>query len=200
MVDLSKSIDFKFLGESKSKRLIILCETRRDYKNYINSLKHRYNGNNPYLPNFVVTRSGEIIKIMDPNKYSNYMNKEGVDKNSIIICLENLGWLEKKPLEGLYLNWLGDIYKKEVFEKKWRERMYWHPYNKKEQIDSLVYLLKMLCEEFKIPKECPETNVILSQPENYRGVLSKSSFKFIYKDLNPSFNFKLLQKLLSDDE
>jgi len=127
------------------------------------------------------------------------MNNEGIDKSSIIICLENLGWLEKKPLEGTYLNWIGDIYKKEVFEKKWRDRLYWQPYNKEEQIKSLSDLLIMLCEEFKIPMVCPETNVIISGIENYRGVVSKSSFSFLYKDLNPSFDFKLLQKLLSNE-
>jgi len=199
MVDLSKSTEFKPIGRSKTKKKIILCETKRDYKNYILSLKNRYNGDNPYLPNYVVSRQGEIYKIMEPQDYSKFMNNEGIDKSSIIICLENLGWLEKKPLDGTYLNWIGDIYKKEVFEKKWRDRLYWQPYNKKEQIDSLSKLLLMLCEELKIPKECPETNVIIGGIENYRGVVSKSSFSFLHKDLNPSFDFKLLQKLLSNE-
>ena len=48
MVDLSKSTEFKPLGESKQKKQIIICETKRDYKNFIMSLKHRYDGNNPY--------------------------------------------------------------------------------------------------------------------------------------------------------
>ena len=99
----------------------------------------------------------------------------------------------------MYLNWIGDIYKKEVFEKKWRDKLYWQPYNKKEQIESLCDLLKTLCEKFKIPRQCPETNVIIGGIENYMGVVSKSSLSFIHKDLNPSFNFKLLQKLLSNE-
>ena len=200
MVDLSELIEFKPIGESKHKKQIILCETKRDYKNYIESLKSRYNGKNPYLPNYVISREGEIYKIMEPKKYSMFMNITVIDKNAITICLENFGWLEKKPIENIYLNWVGDIYKKEVFEKKWRDKIFWQPYNKQEQIESLVNLLKELCKDFEIPKVCPETNVILTNVENFRGIVSKSSFGFDFKDLNPSFDFKLLQKLLNDDK
>jgi hypothetical protein len=198
--DLSESIEFKPIGESKNKKQIILCETKRDYKNYIESLKSRYNGKNPYLPNYVINRDGKVYKIMEPKKYSMFMNTTVINKNAIIICLENFGWLEKKPIENIYLNWIGDIYKKEVFEKKWRDRVFWQPYNKQEQIESLVNLLKELCKDFEIPKVCPETNVILTNVENFKGIVSKSSFGFDFKDLNPSFDFKLLQKLLNDDK
>jgi hypothetical protein len=36
--------------------------------------------------------------------------------------------------------------------------------------------------------------------ENFKGVVSKSSFNMKNKDLNPSFNFKLLEKLLKNDK
>lgn len=199
MVDLSESTEFKPLGESKYKKQIILCETKRDYKNYIMSLKSRYNGKNPYLPNYVIGRDGEVYKIMNPSKYSMFLNNTNLDKNSIIICLENFGWLEKKPIENTYLNWIGDIYKKKVFERKWRDRNFWQPYDNNKQIESLVDLLKKLCEDFEIPKVCPETNVVLANAEKFRGIVSRSSFNFDFKDVNPSFDFKRLQKLLSDD-
>jgi hypothetical protein len=199
MVDLSKSTEFKPIGNSKYKKQIIICETKRDYKNFIMSLKYRYDGNNPYLPNYVINRSGEVYIIMEPHNYSMFMNNHKLDKNSIIICLENFGWLEKKPIENIYLNWIGDIYKKEVFERKWRDKNFWHPYDSEKQIESLVDLLKNLCEVFEIPKVCAETNVILTNPDKFKGILSKSSFNMDFKDVNPSFDFKRLQKLLSDD-
>ena len=199
MVDLSESTEFKPLGESKYKKQIILCETKRDYKNYIMSLKSRYSGKNPYLPNYVISRDGEVYNIMKPSNYSNFLNNPNLDKNSIIICLENFGWLEKKPIENIYLNWIGDIYKKEVFERKWRDRNFWQPYDNNKQIESLVNLLKTLCEDFEIPKVCPETNVVLANADKFRGIVSRSSFNLDFKDLNPSFDFKRLQKLLSDD-
>lgn len=200
MVDLSGSIEFNSIGTSNSKKQIILCETKRTFKNYIYSLKYRYNGKNQYLPNYVISREGEIYEIMKPLNYSKFMNNKNIDQNSIIICLENLGWLEKNPLENTYVNWIGDIYKKEVFEKRWRDKIYWHPYNKKEQIQKLSNLLIELCENYNIPKNCTETNIIQIGIENFKGVVSKSSFDIKNKDLNPSFDFKLLEKLLKNDK
>jgi len=196
MVGHSESIEFNSLGKSNTKKQIILCETKRSARNYIYSLKYRYNGKNPYLPNYVISRDGEIYQIIKPNEYSKFMDDEKINKNSIIICLENLGWLEKNPLQDEYINWIGDIYKEEVFEKRWRDKSYWQPYNKEEQIKSLVLLLKELCDEFNIPKICVDTNVKQTGVESFRGIVSKSSFEFIHKDLNPSFDFKQLQKLL----
>lgn len=200
MVDLSESTDFKPIGVSKSKKQIILCETKRTVKNYLYSLKYRYNGKNCYLPNFVISRDGEIYQILKPLGYSKFMNDENIDQNSIIICLENLGWLQKKPIDNTYINWIGDIYKKDAVEKRWRERIYWHPYNETKQIESLVQLLKVLCKDYHIPLKCAESNIFLKEAQQFKGIISKSSFNLSYKDLNPSFDFKLLQKLLKNDE
>lgn len=199
MPDLSELIEFNPVGESKTKKQIILCETKRSFRNYLYSLKYRYNGKNQYLPNYVISREGEVFEVIKPLFYSKYMNNNKIDKNSIIICLENLGWLEKKPLETSYLNWIGDIYKEEAFEKRWRDKIYWHPYNKEEQIKSLSELLKKLCKDHDIPLNCAETNVYLSEAQYFKGIISKSSFDLKYKDLNPSFNFKLLEKFLKND-
>ena len=199
MVDLSESIEFKSEGISEKKTQIILSETKRSAKNYINSLKYRYNSKNPYIPNYVIDKEGEIYKILDDKKYSKYMDSEVVNKRAIIVALENYGWLEKKPLEGVFLNWIGDIYKKEVFEKRWREKIYWQPYNEEKQIQGLVDLIKTLCKDHNIPKVCTESNVKYDGIENFKGIVSKSSYDFRVKDLNPSFNFKQLKILLKNE-
>ena len=199
MVDLSESIDFNYLGTNQNKKQIIITETKRDYKNYINALKYRYNKKNTYLPNFIVTKEGEIYKILDSEKYSNYMQDQELDKNAIIIALENHGWLKKNALDNTFLNWVGDIYKKEVFEKKWRDQLFWDPYNEK-QIEVLSKLTNQLCEEFNIPKTCIDSNVRQEGVENFRGIVTKSNFDFIHKDVNPSFNFKLFKKNLENEQ
>jgi len=193
--NLSESIEFNSLGENKRKKQIILAETKRNHKDYINSLRYRYNGKNPYLPNYVINKEGEIFKIMSPNKHSKFMCNEIVDKYSIIICMENYGWLKKNPLENSYVNWIGDIYKQKAYEKKWRDNFFWDPYNEK-QMKSLSKLIVNLCDEFKIPKTCLGNNVKQDGVENFKGVVSKSNFDFSNKDVNPSFDFKLLQELI----
>jgi N-acetyl-anhydromuramyl-L-alanine amidase AmpD len=193
--NLSESIEFNSLGENKKKRQIILAETKRNHRDYINSLRYRYNKKNPYLPNYVINKDGEVFKIIPPEKYSKFMCDEIVDKYSIIICMENYGWLKKNPLENSYVNWIGDIYKQKAYEKKWRDNFFWDPYNE-EQMKSLSKLIIELCDEFKIPKTCLGNNVKQDGVENFKGVVSKSNFDFSNKDVNPSFDFKLLQELI----
>jgi N-acetyl-anhydromuramyl-L-alanine amidase AmpD len=192
-----KLTGFEPLGFNEKKRQIILCDTKRDYRNYINSLKYRYNGKNPYLPNFVIDKTGKVYSIIPPDSFSNFMQDKKIDKKSIIIVLENNGWFKKNPLDNTFINWVGDIYKKEVFEKKWREQFFWEPYTKK-QLIGLSNLIKEMCEKFDIPKESLGHNVISDETSNFNGVVSKSNYDFSHKDVNPSFDFKLLKELLDD--
>ena len=103
--------DFNPIGVNDKKTQIVLTDTKRNVRNYIQSLRYRYNKKNPYLPNYVISKEGEIYKIMEPNMYSNYLENETFDKKSIIISLENFGCLKKNPLHDNYVNWIGDIYK-----------------------------------------------------------------------------------------
>lgn len=198
MVDLSKSIEFKTIKTSSKKTQIILSESKRSAKNYINSLKYRYNGKNPYIPNYVVNKEGEIFKILEDTQHSDYMGIESVDKQSIIVVLENYGWLVKNAIENTYVNYVGDIYKKEVFQKKWRDNLYWDKYEKK-QITALSKLLNEICDKMDIEKECIGTNVRYNEIQDFKGIVSKSNYDFVYKDLNPSFDFELLTKLLKNE-
>lgn len=197
-MEIYELIDFKPLGKTKVKKQIILTETGRTYKNYINSLKYRYNKKNPYLPHYVVTKNGEIYKILDIYDYSSFMYDEDVNKNSIIIALENHGWLKKIPIDEKYINWVGDIYNKEVFEKNWRGEIFWDKYND-EQIEVLSDLIKKLCNDLNIPKECLGHNVKYDGVEYFNGIVSRSNYELDYKDINPSFNFKLLKKFLENE-
>ena len=196
--NLYELTDFNPIGISDKKTKIILTETKRDYRNYILSLKYRYNKKNPYLPNYVITKDGDVYNIIKPNQYSNYMVDEEVNKTSIIIALENLGWLKKNTLSDTYVNWIGDIYKEKVFEKKWRDHFFWEPYNKKQMV-VLSKLLVELCDKFNIPKRSLGHNVKYDGVENFKGIVTRSNFDFIYKDTNPSFDFKLLNELLEND-
>lgn len=197
--EISKLIEYNNLSQNDNKRQIILADTKRPYKNYIQSLINRYNKNNPYLPNYVINKNGEIFMILQPNKYSKYMGNESLDKNSIVIVLENLTWLKKIPIESYYLNWIGDIYKEKVFEKKWRDQFFWDQYSRK-QIESLVLLTQMLCENFDIKKQITGTNVKIPGVENFNGVTTKSNHISNCKDINPSFDFKNFEKLLNEYE
>ena len=198
MGELYELVDFNPIGVNNNKRQIILTDTKRNYVDYINSLRYRYNKKNPYLPNYVISKTGDLYSIIEPSGYSKFMEDQDIDKFSIIISLENLGWFKKNALEETYVTWLGDIYKKKVFEKKWRDQLYWDIYTD-EQMGCLSNLIIKLCNDFKINKECIGTNVIFDNVKNFKGIVSKSNFDFIHKDVNPSFDFKRLKKLIGDD-
>jgi len=200
MLDLSESTDFNFIGTNIQKRQIILADSKRNYKDYINSLKYRYNKKNQYLPNYVITKEGEIYLIVRPENYSKFMNDEDIDNKSIVIVLENYGWLKKNPVDLQYVTWLGDIYKvEEVYEKKWRDYFYWDKYTEI-QIKKLSELILELCDNFKIPKNTIGHNVRQDGANNFNGIVSRSNFNFISKDVNPSFDFELIEKKLKNVE
>ena len=148
MVDIIKYGDFKPVGKQKKKHQIILSHTSRNIENYLQSLKFRYNGKNPKVPNYVITKEGKILNLLSNTEHSKFLSETNVNRNSVVIVLENLGWLQKEPLKDYYVNWIGDIYKGNVFEKKWRDYFFWEPYTEK-QIDSTVILCKMLFNELE---------------------------------------------------
>jgi len=199
MGNLYELTEFKEKGVNENKKQIILTDTGRDYKNYINSLRYRYNKKNPYLPNYIISKNGDTYEVMKPEKYSEFMKDVDIDKNSIIISIENNGWLKKNPLDETYVNWIGDIYKKEVYEKKWRDYFFWDIYTEK-QMNSLTILVNQLCEKFKIPKDCIGHNVRFDGVEHFKGIVSRSNFDFTHKDVNPSFNFKHFKQQLENDK
>lgn len=195
MIDVIDYGKFKSVGKSKKKKQIILCHTSREVGEYLASLKFRYNSNYKKIPNFVVNRDGKVLRLISEYEYSNFFPEEVINQNSIIICLENLGWLEKKQLTNNYINWIGSIYNKEVFEKKWRDYFFWQPYTEK-QFESTVELCLSLINDFKIDKKFIGHNTKVEGVENFNGITTRSNYDKNFTDLNPSFDFeKFLKKI-----
>jgi len=189
---------FKPVGRNKRKKQIILTHTSRELSEYISSLKYRYNGEYKKLPHYVIGRDGEIYNIVPPNTYTEYFNNDVyMNKYSIIVSLENLGWLRKNPLSNGFVNWIGNRHNNEVFEKKWRGYVFWQPYTD-EQMDSLGELVSQLCEEYKIPKRSIGHNVTIPMVDKFNGITTKSNYFKESTDLNPAFDFDIFIKKIGD--
>jgi len=199
MVDVEKYGNFKQVGKQKKKKQIILCHTSREVGEYLTSLQFRYNGNYTKIPNYVITRRGKIIQLLGDTCYSNFFSDENVNRNGIIICLENLGWLEKKPLTNYHINWNGSIYNEQVYEKKWRDFFFWQPYTNS-QIQATADLCNQLIETFQIEKNCIGHNTKFEGVERFDGIVTRSNFDSMFTDLNPSFNFENFIKLLENEQ
>jgi N-acetyl-anhydromuramyl-L-alanine amidase AmpD len=195
MINIEKYGKFKTLGKQKKKKQIILCHTSREVEEYLVSLKYRYNSKFDRIPNYIVTKNGVILQLLPNDGHTNIFTEDRVNQNSIVICLENLGWLEKKPLTNHYINWKGSIYSEQVYEKKWRDFFFWEPYTTS-QINSTAELCNYLIDELRIKRQCVGHNTKIDGIVNFEGVVSRSNFNSKYTDLNPSFNFQNFVNLI----
>lgn len=198
MIEISKIGNFKNFEKNKNKRQIILCETFRNSEDYLNSIKYRNNGKHNKIPNYLITKEGKIISIIPDDGYSKFFKINEIDKQSIIICLENLGWLKKVPIEGYFHNWIGYDYREVPFEKKWRDKMYWDTYTDS-QLSSLVDLCKKLTKKFSINKSFIGHNTKVDGVQIFNGIVCRSNYNNKYTDPNPSFRFEDFKKLIENE-
>lgn len=198
-IETFKEKKFTPLGKQKKKTQIVLSNTFRPVHCYLSKLKFRFNGKYTKIPNFIVTREGKIIQILRSIEHSNYLPNVNLNRNSVIVVLENLGWLEKEPLTNNYINWIGDIYNGPVYEKKWRDYFFWHPYTSS-QIEQTSNLCKMICNEVSIKKEFIGHNTKINGIEKFEGIVSKSNYDSDSTDLSPSFEFENFIKKIHDEQ
>ena len=199
MIDITKYGEFNPVGKQKKKHQIILTHTSRNINDYLQSLKFRYNGNFKRIPNYIVTRNGKIIQLLGNTEHSEYFKDPDINRNSIIVSLENLGWLQKEPLKDYYVNWIGDIYKGNVFEKKWRDYFFWQPYTDI-QVQNTSILCNMLFKEMSINPMIVGHNTKINGVEKYEGVVTKSNFDVNFTDVSPSFNFEEFLKKIDNEK
>ena len=199
MVDIEKYGNFTESGTHENKTQIILCHTSRGVEEYLTSLNLRFNGRYNKIPNYVVTRKGRVVELLSETSYSNLFTNIDVNKNSIIISLENLGWLEKKPLKNYYINWKGSIYNEQVYEKKWRDFFFWQPYTNS-QIETTVNLCLQIAESQQINKRFIGHNTKVDGVETFNGIVTRSNFDTKFTDLNPSFDFVNFTKKIENEQ
>ena len=106
--------------------------------------------------------------------------------------------MQKEPLTDHYINWIGDIYKGEVFKKKWRDYFFWQPYTDT-QIKNLGLLCKELFEVVNIKPQIIEHNTKINGVERHEGILTKSNFELYNTDVSPAFNFEWFVKKIEDE-
>ena len=184
------------LKKTKDKKQIVLTHTSRNMFDYVTSLKLRFNGDPIKLPHYLVSRDGKVIRTIDDLTNSNFTINKVVNEKSIVICLENLGWLEKVLLKNHHTNWIGNIYKEKVFDSKWRDYFFWQPYTDI-QLEKTAELCKELCKKHKIKLKFIGHNTKVKGVESFLGIITKSNFDDFVTDLSPAFDFEKFNKLLN---
>ncbi len=199
MVNTVEKLSPNISGKQKIKKQIILTNTGRDVEEYLTSLKYRMNGKFKRVPHYVVTKNGSVIQTLPDQAYSDFFTQPNINRNSIIICFENLGWLEKVPLKDYYTNWIGNIYKGGAYEKKWRDYFLWEPYTDV-QMKSAAELCIKLVTEHKIEKKCIGHNTKIDNVDKLGGIVSRSNFDTIFTDVSPAFNFEKFTTYIKNEQ
>jgi len=190
-------IQTNFKKEDK-KNQIVLCHTSRTLFDYMVSIKFRFGGKPIRLPHYIISRDGKILQLLDEDLNGYFTNNDRINSKSIVVCLENLGWLEKEPLKHHHINWIGNIYKEKVFDRKWRDYFFWHPYTDI-QVEKTAELCLELTKKHKIEKNFIGHNTKVKGVESFMGIITRSNFDEFATDLSPAFDFEKFNKLLNDE-
>jgi N-acetyl-anhydromuramyl-L-alanine amidase AmpD len=185
--------DLNVVKKKSKKKQIFLYDTRRRYDDFIKKIKFRNNGKYEDVPHFIITKTGEIYQLFSTKHSSKSFDDPKIDKKQIKIALENLGWLNKNSISGILHNWINDPYRSTPYVKKWRGYFFWDKYTD-EQLLSLRELCKVLCSEHEIPYVSVPSQTTYDDIIKFNGIVCKSNFIDIYKDINPSFDFKIFKE------
>jgi N-acetyl-anhydromuramyl-L-alanine amidase AmpD len=186
-----------YIREETNKTQIVIGHTFNNQMRHFIGWQNRHNGKYKKTAAFTIDAAGLIYRHFDPIFKSNFFELEELNDKSIVILLENYGWLEKDVEKKEYITWLGDIYNKsaDITEKRWRNNKYWDPYTT-EQVNSCLELASKLCDEFNIPKKVISHNTKIDNFFDYKGVLYKSNLDKNSTDLNPSWVFDIFKEKL----
>lgn len=186
------------VNESIKKYIVIGHTSNRDMR-HVNGWLHRYNGKFKRTAAFTIDAAGSIYRHFDPRYHSRYFNNSEMDSKSIVILLENEGWLIKDVVKNEFITWIGDIYKQptEIVDKKWRGHSLWAPYSN-QQIESAKELIQSLCDEFYIPLNAIGHNTKLDNLLDGNTILYKSNLDKHYTDLSPAWDFNRFKEMIEN--
>lgn len=170
------------------KKQILLVDTKRRHIDYLAKINNRTTDNHEDLSHFLVTKTGEVFQIIDDNLTINTFNKPRIDNKVIKIAIENLGWLQKNSITGIYNNWIGDPYRLNPHSENWRNYFFWDKYTEKQE-QSLNELCEFLCEKHKITRQIVESQKYIKTADKLIGIVCKSNYDINHTDINKSFNF-----------
>ena len=177
------------------KTQIMLGNTGRVLSDYSKGVTLRQNGNYKRIPHYTISQEGDIKELLNPKYTSELFGYSSIDNQIISVLLENVGWVAPKNRPTGLCDWLGNIYKGEVFEKKWRDKFFWAVYPPK-QVTTLCNLLVLLCERYDINRNFIGHNVRVEGVEKYEGVVNRSNYSDYFTDLSPAFNFEKIKEIL----
>lgn len=186
-----------YINIDSNKTKICLYSSNLPGLNHYDYLKLKENGNFKGFPHFTITEDGKIYQHFDINYQSQIFYDNYLDKQTIFICLSNLGWLKYDTSNETFINWCNMIVNEgNVMDKIFREIRYWDKYTDN-QLKSSAGLCKKLCEELNLKKEMVGHCLYHDTNTKLETIYTISNIDNSSLCLNPSFDFKLFYKKLN---
>jgi hypothetical protein len=188
--------DHYYYQKESPKTQILLMDTHHPgMEHFEDWLRKNPKGYKKTTP-FTISVGGDVFKHYDPKYYSDILNNKEIDKKIIPISLENVGYLRYCTKKKKFITWCGNIYDTEddvIMSSKWRGETFWVAYTP-EQINSLVGLVLSLCKEFNIDRKVVNHNTFMEYADMYNGIICKSNYSKLSKDINPLMDFNDLKQ------
>lgn len=184
-----------YIKYKTNKDLIIIGDTSRKGNNHIKRMLYKDFGYSREWNTYTITREGIVYEHFDPKYFSEFSGDENINKRSISILFENMGFLYKE--NNRFYNWIHEECENLdlIFRKHWKIGYYWEKYTEKQYV-SFVELLIRLFKNFKIPQRMIDNNLYYEDSYDYKGVLSCSNLSKEEVDVNPSFDYNKVLSML----
>lgn len=187
-----------FNKKETEKNLIIIGDTSRKNSNHLNRMMYKDFGLNKSWNTYTISREGNVYEHYDPKYFSDFTSKPSINNRCISILFENMGYIYHD--EGKYYNWINeeceDISK--LFRKHWKFGYFWEKYTE-EQYESFVDLIVYLIKKYEIPNNIIATNLYEEFSHEYKGIISRSNLNKNEIDVNPSFDYDKVIKMISKE-
>lgn len=181
-----------------AKTQIILATSLRKDSHHITRLQHKDYGETKRWNTYTISRTGEIYQHYDPKFHSDFLGIKDVDKKSISVVLENMGYLFEAP-NNVYINWISEVCENNnVVEKSWLGYNFWEKFTD-EQLESAVILCRRLCDDFGIPKQLIDFQHYNNNIIKYSGIVFRSNYIEDCTDINPLFDISKFNEMLRNE-
>lgn len=188
------------ISKQKNKKTkIILLNTGCSLSDHFTKLAIRYSESYNKIPTFTISLKGVIYQHFDINYHTRLLDQCNLDKQSITIALENVGWLNYNQEGDFYTDWCNHAYVGNVVKIRWKNKNYWAEYTEK-QIIALIELIDYLCIESSINKNFIGSNVFMSDAVNFNGILNRSNLNKSYYDLTPAMDFNKITQIINNSD
>jgi hypothetical protein len=125
-------INFDFFDESNEfersvKTKIVIINTKYSLNDYINKISKLYLGKYNKIPSYLISKSGLTYQFYPDNVVHEYYQDKKINNQTIVVALENVGWLTYIVGQNKCIDWKG-LTITDFITKEYLNKSFWDMY------------------------------------------------------------------------